>query len=296
MKRLIYLTMAALMVLATSCKKEKVHYASLYDPIFKAYCLEHFDTDGNGEIDLAEAAEVTEIEVPSMGIKALDGIASFENLSKLDCSSNLLKDLDVSKNLKLAWLDCRDNKIEVIYIKEGQTITEFYKTNFVPELPLFLTVYNSYSKNNQEASVQESSEKGSDIGDLESGKLYKMFAKAPDGTRSNYVRFGIFGKDPIIYFEKPRREFTALVDETVIFSVFFYPGEGESGTPSIKTIGEGVNRSFNSGVKIQEDEAIKWSQTGKKAIVVYFEIHGKRTRDSLYVNVVEGLPEIKILD
>ena len=339
MKRLIYLTMAALMVLATSCKKEKVHYASLYDPIFKAYCLEHFDTDGNGEIDLAEAAEVTEIEVPSMGIKSLDGIASFENLSKLDCSSNLLKDLDVSKNLKLAWLDCRDNKIEVIYIKEGQTITDFYKTNFVPELPLLLTVYNSYSKNNQEASVQESSkpfrfqakftgedipenvtwesnapgfqrvtsqvqdataelnfEKGSDIGDLESGKLYKMFAKAPDGTRSNYVRFGIFGKDPIIYFEKPRREVTALVDETVIFSIFFYPGEGESGTPSIKTIGEGVSRSFNSGVKIQEDEAIKWSQTGKKAIVVYFEIHGKRALDSLYVNVVEGLPEIKILD
>ena len=139
-------------------------------------------------------------------------------------------------------------------------------------------------------------EKGSDIGDLESGKLYKMFAKAPDGTRSNYVRFGIFGKDPIICFEKPRREFTALVDETVTFSVFFYPGEGESGTPSIKTIGEGVNRSFNAGFKIQEDEAIRWSQTGKKAIVVYFEIHGKRALDSLYVNVVEGLPEIKLLD
>lgn len=331
--------MAAFMVLAVSCKKERMSYAEIDDPTFKAYCQEHFDIDGNGEIDLAEAAEVTEIAVPSMGIQSMNGIGFFENLGKLDCSDNLLTSLDVSKNLKLDWLDCRDNKIEVIYMKEGQSITELYKTNFIPDLPLLLTVYSPHSSSDQEASVHESNKpflfratftvedipesvtwesdapgfqpvvsrlegttaelnfrKGSDIGDLETGKLYKMFAKAPDGTRSNPVRFGIFGKEPVIYFEKPRQKVSALVDEKVTFSVFFYPGEGESGTPSIKTYGEGCNRSFSSGVKILEDEVIRWSKTGEKKVVVYFENNGKRTRDTLYVNVVEGLPEIKILD
>ena len=330
---------ASLLTGIPSCKKEKVIYAQIDDPTFKGYCLEHFDTDGNGGIDMAEAAEVTEIAVPSMGIKSLNGIGFFENLGKLDCSSNQLKSLDVSKNLKLAWLDCRDNKIEVIYMKDGQSISELYKTNFIPELPLLLTVHDQFSDNDQEASVHEphkpfrfqakftgedipesvtwesnapgfqpvtsqvqgttaelNFEKGSDIGDLESGKLYKMFAKAPDGTRSNYVRFGIFGKDPIIYFEKPRQKISALVDEKVTFSLLFYPGEGESGTPSIKTYGEGCNRSFSSGVKIQEDEVIRWNKTGEKKLVVYFEKNGKRTSDTLFVNVVEGLPEIKILD
>ena len=339
MKRLLYLGMAALMVLAVSCKKERISYAEIDDPTFKAYCLEHFDTDGNGEIDLAEAAVVTEIAVPSMGIQSMNGIGFFENLGKLDCSLNQLKSLDVSKNLKLDWLDCRDNKIEVIYMKEGQSITELYKTNFIPDLPLLLTVYSPYSSSDQEASVHESDKpflfratftvedipesvtwesdapgfqpvvsqlegttaelnfkKGSDIGDLETGKLYKMFAKAPDGTKSNPVRFGIFGKEPVIFFEKPRQKVSALVDEKVTFSVMFYPGEGESGTPSIKTYGEGCNRSFNSGVKIQENEVIRWSKTGEKRVVVYFEKDGKRTRDTLFVNVVEGLPEIKILD
>ncbi len=123
-----------------------------------------------------------------------------------------------------------------------------------------------------------------------------MFAKASDGTRSNFVRFGIFGKDPIIYFEKPRNPFTALVDETVVFSVFFYPGEGESGTPSIHTFGEGCNRSFASGVKIEEDEPVSWNRTGLKWVVVYFEKNGKWTKDTLYVNVVEGLTEIRHVD
>ena len=331
--------MAALMVLSVACTKDNDVCTKMNDPAFKAYCLERFDTNGDGKILKDEAEQVMEIDVPSMGISSLKGIERFTNLLELDCSSNNIKSLDVSNNLKLIRLDCRDNPVEVIYIKRGQTIPELIKKNFVPKRRLHATVYDYYSREYQESSAHEprnsfqfkaefnvenppesvtwesnvpgfqpvtsqvlgttaelNYENVSEIGELEAGKLYKMFAKAPDGTVSNCVRFGIFGKNPLIYFEKPEIPYTEVPDEKVVFSVFFYPGEGESGTPSIKTIGEGCNRSFNSGVKIQEDEPIRWNKTGVKKVVVLFEKNGKYTLDTLHVNIVEGLPEIKILD
>ena len=138
--------------------------------------------------------------------------------------------------------------------------------------------------------------KASEIGDLESGKLYEMYTVTPGGVKSNIVRFGIFGKDPIIFFEKPSNDTVVTIDDRILFSVFFYPGEGESGTPSIKTIGEGCNRSFNSGVKIGEDESIHWNKPGDKKVIVYFEKDGKRAADTLRVKVIEELPTVKILN
>ena len=138
--------------------------------------------------------------------------------------------------------------------------------------------------------------KAADIGELESGKMYEMYAETPSGIKSNVVRFGVFGKDPIIFFEKPSNDTVITIDDRIVFSVFFYPGEGESGTPSIKTIGEGCNRSFNSGVKIQEDESIHWDKAGDKQIIVYFENNGKRAADTLRVKVIEDPPTVKILN
>lgn len=138
--------------------------------------------------------------------------------------------------------------------------------------------------------------KASEIGDLESGKMYEMYTETPSGIKSNVVRFGVFGKDPIIFFEKPSNDTVITINDKIYFSVFFFPGEGESGTPSIKTIGEGCNRSFNSGVKIQEDESIHWSKPGDKQVIVYFEKDGKRAADTLRVKVIEDPPTVKILN
>ena len=321
------------LTVASCAKEEKDFCRQMDDPVFKAYCLEHFDTDGDGKILRAEAEEVSEIAVPSMEITSLNGIGAFVNLLRLDCSGNRLTSLDLRNNQKLTFLDCRDNLIDVIYINESQDIPELYKTPFLHDPPLLLTVNGLAAKmvenkrpisfeakftgenipesltweSNlpsfqpvtsvvQGSTVSLSFAKALEIGEMQSSKLYRMYATASDGTRSNFVRFGIFGKDPIIYFEKPRNPFTALVDETVVFSVFFYPGEGENGTPSIHTSGEGCNRSFASGVKIEEDEPVSWNRTGLKRVVVYFEKNGKWTKDTLYVNVVEGLPEIRHVD
>ena len=53
------------------------------DPSFKAYCLEHFDTNHDGEISSMEAMAVTEIDVCTDGMSSLEGVKHFKNLTIL---------------------------------------------------------------------------------------------------------------------------------------------------------------------------------------------------------------------
>ena len=340
MKKLVFLLIAVVMLLPAGCSKhsgksKKADISKqLVDPAFRAYCLARFDIDDDGRISSAEAKEVTEIIVPNLGISTLKGIEAFKNLERLDCSGNRMKCVDLSKNLKLTYLNCLETWMDVIYLADGQTIDEIQRDEFLYPAPLTLTM--TYRGDEYYTWVSEMSKplhfeatftgdnvpdsvtwvcnvrsfvpfktavQGSkatldydriyDLGDMDSETLYRMYAVAPDGTRSNYVRFGMLGKHPLIYFEKPDQHLESLRDQRILFSVFFYPGEGESGTPSIKTYGEGCNRSFNSGVKIGEDESVHWDRLGEKRIVVYFEKNGVHAQDTLYVNIVQGLPKIE---
>ena len=300
--------------------------------------LQKCDTNHDGILSRKEAEAVTSLDLSSMGLSDMFGFWVFPNLTHLYCSSNRFGLLRIQYCPKLEYVDCRDNpELCGIEISPGQTINELYLPEKNVE-PIDLTVNGQYALMQESSKpflftselrpgvtaesitwvsdlpgfqkvthqIQGTTDvlsfaKIADMGNSESGKLYKMYAEMPDGTRSNAVRFGTFGKDPIIYFEKPAQHiechdgssgpvnmvFTNA--ESVLFSVFFYPGEGESGTPSIKTIGNGCNRSFNSGVKIQEDETVYWIKTGEKRVVVYFERSGKKTSDTLYVNVIHSI-------
>ena len=53
------------------------------DANFKAYCVQNFDTDGDGEISTSEALAVTSIDVCTDNITSLDGIEAFSNLEWL---------------------------------------------------------------------------------------------------------------------------------------------------------------------------------------------------------------------
>lgn len=286
--------------------------------------LSKCDTNHDGILSRKEADAVTSLDISSQGINhSLVGLWLFPNLTYLDCSSNDIGGyIWLNFNPKLEYLDCRNNtRLDVIKIAPGQVIKEMYLPE--PENPpIDLTVNGDYASVvvsskpikfkatlnsglsaesltwvsdcpgfsgavHQLQSPEDSLkfEPASALGDIEKCKLYNMYVETPDGSRSNVARFGVFGKDPIIYFERPFRDIGIKVDQRMIFSVFFYPGEGESGTPSIHTIGEGCNRSFNSGVKIQEDEAIHWSRPGEKKVIVYFEKNGKKASDTLRVNV-----------
>lgn len=92
------------------------------DIYFKAELVANtsINTDGDTEISVAEAEAFTgSINVSKSQISDLTGIEAFINLTFLDCQSNRLTSLDVSKNTMLTYLDC--NNTELIELDVTQT-------------------------------------------------------------------------------------------------------------------------------------------------------------------------------
>ena len=76
---------------------------------FKAYLLENFDTNKDGLFSLSEAKAIKEIDCSGREISSLAGIEKFENLEFLDCSDNLINELELRYNKKLERLICTNN-------------------------------------------------------------------------------------------------------------------------------------------------------------------------------------------
>ena len=92
------------------------------DEIFKAYCVENFDSDGDGEVSYAEAKVVTYIDVSQQGISSLKGIEHFINLTWLSCYDNQLTSLDVSQNTALKQLACDYNQLTSLDVSKNNDI------------------------------------------------------------------------------------------------------------------------------------------------------------------------------
>lgn len=109
------------------------------DHTFKAYCIENFDSNNDGEISMSEALNVTSIEVYSDNIESLQGIEHFKNLAWLSVPpkhneswgiagdwrlsghylngkrvSGMITELDLTQNPKLQYLDCSGNQIKTL--------------------------------------------------------------------------------------------------------------------------------------------------------------------------------------
>ncbi len=93
-------------------------FVSLTDPVFKAYC-ERFDTDRDGKLSLEEAAAVTDLTVPDMGIASLAGLEYFPGIKKLVCNNNKLVSLNVAYNPALVDLVCNDNQLTELILTKG---------------------------------------------------------------------------------------------------------------------------------------------------------------------------------
>ena len=97
------------------------------DPVFRAYVLRNFDTDKDGKLSEKEASSVYYIWVPEMGIKSLEGIQYFTSLYELNCASNELTTLDLSKCRRLERLDCSSNRLTTLDLTKtsmGKTISD----------------------------------------------------------------------------------------------------------------------------------------------------------------------------
>ncbi len=94
------------------------------DSNFEAYCVENFDTNGDGKISCAEADEVTVIDVTSMGIASLQGIECFRNVNNLRCGENQLTTLDVSNNTALTMLNCRYNQLTSLDVSNNTALED----------------------------------------------------------------------------------------------------------------------------------------------------------------------------
>ena len=95
---------------------------SFADSKFKSYCVENFDSDGDGELTDEEAATVTKIECSSRGLTSLTGIEYFSNLEYIDVSCNSLTALDLSHSPKLETLDASSTGLSGIDLAKNTAL------------------------------------------------------------------------------------------------------------------------------------------------------------------------------
>lgn len=95
------------------------------------------DSNQDGEIQVLEAESVTYLDVNNIGIHSLQGIESFKNLHYLECSDNLISNLDVSNLKDLGYLGCSFNQINNLNVNGlTQLITLVCMGNMMTQLDL----------------------------------------------------------------------------------------------------------------------------------------------------------------
>ena len=112
------------------------------DANFKAYCVENFDSNHDGEISIAEALKVESINVCTDNVESLQGIEYFTNLQSLECPGTItwvsslqyningqLSALDVSKNTALVKLYCYNNQLMTIDVSKNTALQDLYCLN-----------------------------------------------------------------------------------------------------------------------------------------------------------------------
>lgn len=106
------------------------------DANLKAALVDKFDKDSDGEISQEEAKAVEEISVPGKKIKSVEGLHNFENLYYLDCSSNELSSIDLSRNPQLRILNVSRNSLSALDLSKVSLNTLICFDNDLSEIDL----------------------------------------------------------------------------------------------------------------------------------------------------------------
>lgn len=102
------------------------------DPNFENKLIDlGIDIDGkNGTVLNSSISSLPILDISKSDIKDLTGIKGFNNLQNLDCSENLVSNLDLSQNKFLTILNCGNNKLLSLNLKNGDKINFSSSSNF----------------------------------------------------------------------------------------------------------------------------------------------------------------------
>lgn len=87
-----------------------------------ALLKKNIDKNGDQQISQKEAQQVTQMYV-FPNISDMDGIQYFTALTSLNCGSNELTSLDVSKNAALTSLECHRNQLTSLDVSKNTALT-----------------------------------------------------------------------------------------------------------------------------------------------------------------------------
>ena len=97
--------------------------AKFPDNNFIDYVRENFDADKNNYLSDIEIENAKIINLSTKNISTLKGIEYLVNLENLDCSKNLISDLDLRYNTELQILNCSENKLKTLDLTANIKIT-----------------------------------------------------------------------------------------------------------------------------------------------------------------------------
>ncbi len=109
---------------STDCSGIVINSINFPDANFRAIVGgSTIDKNNNGVLSDSEIQAVTNLDVSSKNISDLKGIEYFTALTRLNCRTNQLTGLDVSKNTALTRLDCYTNSLTSLDVSKNTALT-----------------------------------------------------------------------------------------------------------------------------------------------------------------------------
>ena len=102
-------------------------FVRIPDPVFKAWLVEHFDENGDGEISPSEARAVKTITcTEGNGVRSLKGIEAFTALYRIEWGNDLFEEVDLSRNLQIEDLNLNRNRLRSVVFPAGPRLKFFW--------------------------------------------------------------------------------------------------------------------------------------------------------------------------
>ncbi len=112
----------------TSFSENCSQYTLIPDSIFEQRLIDlGYDTIHNGQVLTANISSIDSLDISGIyleEIEDLTGIEDFTNLLYLDCSLNLLPNLDLSQNTSLKFLNCHTSGISNLDLSQNTDLTK----------------------------------------------------------------------------------------------------------------------------------------------------------------------------